>query len=326
MSSGSTDNTQPANDEQTSLFCLALDGKGATAPFDTDGAQQWIHLDYSAPDAISQLAELGIAPTVIDSLVRTDTRPRAIAFEEGVLLSLRAVNFSETSEPEDMVSLRLWIEPSRIVSLRQRRVYSIQEIRTDLESARGPRTLDDVVLAIIEHLTDRISRYVDRLNDQLDQLEQALQDGAYQGLRNTVSSIRRRAATVRRYLAPQREALETFIRIEKNTLNESQLYELREQSDRIARYVEDIDLVREQALVLQEQLLNITVEQQNARMYVLALITAVFLPITFITGVFGMNVGGLPGIEAPRGFFNVMITTLIIAGAVLALFRWRRWF
>ena len=90
--------------------------------------------------------------------------------------------------------------------------------------------------------------------------------------------------------------------------------------------MEDIDLVREQALVLQEQLLNITVEQQNARMYVLALITAVFLPITFITGVFGMNVGGLPGIEAPRGFFNVMITTLIIAGAVLALFRWRRWF
>ncbi|HAC34164.1 MAG TPA: hypothetical protein DCF45_06565, partial [Gammaproteobacteria bacterium] len=116
MSSGSTDNTQPANDEQTSLFCLALDGNGATAPFDTDGAQQWIHLDYSAPDAINQLAELGIAPTVIDSLVRTDTRPRAIAFEEGVLLSLRAVNFSETSEPEDMVSLRLWIEPSRIVS------------------------------------------------------------------------------------------------------------------------------------------------------------------------------------------------------------------
>ncbi|MBK6960662.1 MAG: hypothetical protein IPH23_05385 [Gammaproteobacteria bacterium] len=93
-----------------------------------------------------------------------------------------------------------------------------------------------------------------------------------------------------------------------------------------SRYVEDLDLVRERAMVLQEELLNRNVEQQNARMYVLAILSAIFLPITFITGLFGMNVAGLPGTRDGHAFAIVVAIMAAALAVVVALMRRKHWF
>ena len=101
---------------------------------------------------------------------------------------------------------------------------------------------------------------------------------------------------------------------------------VREQTDRIAREVEDLDLVRERSLVITEELLNRIAQEQNNRMYVLSIIAAIFLPITFITGLFGMNVAGLPGIENPAAFLLVAGAMLGVTVLTLVLLRAKRWF
>jgi zinc transporter len=131
---------------------------------------------------------------------------------------------------------------------------------------------------------------------------------------------------VRRFLAPQREALEALARQARDILGEDCIAAVREQSDRIARYVEDLDLVRERAMVLQEELLNRNVEQQNARMYVLAILSAIFLPITFITGLFGMNVAGLPGTRDAHAFGFVLAIMAAALAVAVALMRRKHWF
>ena len=89
--------------------------------------------------------------------------------------------------------------------------------------------------------------------------------------------------------------------------------------------MEDLDLVREKAVVLQEELMNLTAQQQNDRMYVLSIVAVIFLPISFVTGLFGMNVAGLPGLETPSAFFYVaMAMTVMVVGA-LAYFRFKKW-
>ncbi|HAD08328.1 MAG TPA: zinc transporter ZntB, partial [Porticoccaceae bacterium] len=136
---------------------------------------------------------------------------------------------------------------------------------------------------------------------------------------------RQKAAVVRRFLAPQRDALDNLFRHSGSLLDTDQAYAVREQSDRITRYVEDLDLMRERALVIQEELLNQIAQEQNARMYVLAVVTAVFLPVTFITGLFGMNVAGLPGTEQDISFWLVSGIMLGTGIGILAIFRMRRW-
>lgn len=309
------------------VFACALDGAGGSHPVAPQTAEpRWYHLDYSQPDTREALSGLGLSTGLIDSLTRPDSRPRTLALPGGLLVILRGVNTNAGADPEDMVSLRLWIEPERLISVRQRRLLSVQDLYEEFGGRIGPRTIAELVVRLIQRLADRIAGFVDRIEDRMEAFEEALDAGVTRDLRAGISALRRQTAKVRRFLAPQREALEGLARLARETLGEGHAAVLREQSDRIARYVEDLDLVRERAMVLQEELLNRNVEQQNARMYVLAILSAIFLPITFITGLFGMNVAGLPGTQDGHAF-AIVVAIMAAALAVVVALMWRkRWF
>lgn len=306
------------------VFTCGLDGRGGCASIEATGPR-WYHLDYSQPDAAAVLAGLGLEAPLIEALIRPDSRPRTLDLPGGTLVILRGVNTNPGADPEDMVSLRLWIEPERLISVRQYRLLSVQDLREELLAQQGPRSIPELVVRLIQRLADRIAGCVDDIEDQVEAFEEALTNGVSAELRTGISALRRQTAKVRRFLAPQREALETLARLARDRLGEVQAANLREQSDRIARYVEDLDLVRERAVVLHEELLNRNAEQQNARMYLLAIVTAIFLPITFITGLFGMNVAGLPGTEDSRAFEMVVLIMFTLLVAVVAWMRRKRW-
>jgi len=306
------------------VFTCGLDGRGGCAPLEA-ARPRWYHLDYSQPDAATVLADLGLEAPLIEALIRPDSRPRTLELPGGVLVILRGVNTNPGADPEDMVSLRLWIEPERLISVRQYRLLSVQDLREELQANQGPLSIPELAVRLIQRLADRIAGCVDDIEDQVESFEEALADGVSAELRAGISALRRQTAKVRRFLAPQREALEALARLARDRLGEVQAANLREQSDRIARYVEDLDLVRERAVVLHEELLNRNAEQQNARMYLLAIVTAIFLPITFITGLFGMNVAGLPGTEDVHAFEIVVLVMLASLVGVVVVMKRRHW-
>jgi zinc transporter len=123
-----------------------------------------------------------------------------------------------------------------------------------------------------------------------------------------------------------REALEGLARQTNDRLDPSVVFTIRDQSDRITRAVEDLDLVRERTSVLQEELLNRLAQQQNDRLYLFSIVAAVFLPISFITGLFGMNTAGLPGSEDPLAFWIVVLGMASITVGTLVYLRAKRWF
>lgn len=310
------------------VFGFALDGKGGAAALPADGSAeraQWIHLDYSEPDCARILQLAGVPDSAIDTLTRPDTRPRTLNVNGGRILLLRTINQNPGDEPEDMISLRLWWEPGRLISVRQRRIHATQELKTELEAGRGPDNLENLLFALIERTADSVSDYVDGLEEDIERFESAVDSGSPGDLRRQVSELRRHAATVRRFLAPQRDALESFSRLVRDFVDAQYALYLHEQADRFLRYVEDLDLVREKALLLQEELMNRIAQEQNARMYVLSVVAVIFLPISFVTGMFGMNLGGMPGTEHPLGFLTVSLGLLGIAAGILAWFRFRRW-
>src|SRR5690606_12814114 len=286
---------------------------GGAAALPADGSAeraQWIHLDYSEPDCARILQLAGVPDSAIDTLTRPDTRPRTLNVNGGRILLLRTINQNPGDEPEDMISLRLWWEPGRLISVRQRRIHATQELKTELEAGRGPDDLENLLFALIERTADSVSDYVDGLEEDIERFESAVDSGSPGDLRRQVSELRRHAATVRRFLAPQRDALESFSRLVRDFVDAQYALYLHEQADRFLRYVEDLDLVREKALLLQEELMNRIAQEQNARMYVLSVVAVIFLPISFVTGMFGMNLGGMPGTEHPLGFLTVSLGLL----------------
>lgn len=309
------------------VFGLDLDSKGGATNLD-DGTvgSNWIHIDYGHSSANDFLNSLGLPERIVNSLVQPDTRPRTVISKEGTLVFIRAINLSPGANPEDMVSLRMWIEEGRLITVRQRPLLSLQDIRSELLSGDGPISIPDLVISIIGRIANRISDYVNGIEDQLEDLEVATQIRHEQGTRSRISAIRREIASVRRYLAPQRDALDALYTHSITSMPEGYAYRLREQMDRMTRYLEDLDLVRERTLVLQEELMNIAMELQNSRMYALSIVALIFLPITFVTGIFGMNVAGLPGIENPDAFFMVTGVMTVISIVVIGILKFKRWF
>lgn len=308
------------------LWRFAVNASGQIAAGTEDLVFTWCHLQCDLIGASAALREIDLPPTVVEALTEHETRPRVTSLAGGTLLILRGVNKNPGSDPEDMIGIRCWFDDRRIITTRRksRALIAVRTLRERYQTEGGPGDIGNFIAELAELLADRIGEFVDTLEDNVAAEESRLLDAGYMGNRAELAEMRREAAAVRRYLAPQRDALDGLLR-ERDLLDENAAHILRQQSDRTTRYVEDLDLARERTLLMQEEQRSRLAEQQNARMYVLSLVTAIFLPLSFLTGVFGVNVDGMPGTSDPNAFLVLSGAMLGIAILLLVFMRWRRW-
>lgn len=320
--------------EPAFLFSYLLDGRGGATALDFAAVKRWtpadgkiwLHFDVADRGACRWLSEdSGIPDQAIDTLLAGETRPRSALTEQGLVLTLRGVNTNPGEDPEDMVSVRLYADGDRVISSRRRRLLSVIDISAALEAGSGPETPGQLIGMLVERLAERIGDFVDTIESRLDSAEDDVTTDSPAEFRPRLAALRRQIASVRRFLAPQRDALDRLNRQPVALFDSDDAHYLREEADRITRFIEDLDLSRERAVVLQEELLSQIAQQQNSRMYVLSVVAAVFLPLTFVTGLMGMNVGGLPGLESPFGFVASIVVMAATAAILLVYFRWKRW-
>jgi zinc transporter len=325
---------QPHDDTPLFLFSYLLGAEGQGKALDAAGVAQWtpasgnlwVHFDIANQKARQWLEDdSGLPAHAIEALLAEETRPRTLTMDEGLLIVLRGVNTNPGSNPEDMVAVRVWVEPHRIISTRRRRLLSVVDIAKSLDDGEGPENASALLVMLVDRLAERIGIFVDTIEDRLDTIEDEIGNIAPSEVRASLSPLRRQMAAVRRFLAPQRDALDRLYRQPASFITEEDLHLLREEADRIQRYLEDLELARERAIVLQEELLSDMAQQQNTRMYVLSVIAAIFLPLTFITGMLGMNVGGLPGVDSQMGFVWSAVIMVVAAVGLAVFFRWKKW-
>jgi zinc transporter len=287
----------------------------------------WLHLDYSDPELARWVREeSGVTEVVAEALLAPETRPRSLVLGDGLLVILRGVNQNPGADPEDMVSVRIWMAGDRIISSGQRKLLSIDDLCMEIEQGTGPTNQGEFLVRLGELMADRIGDVVNDVDDVADSLEDKLLTAEHHELRYALSSVRRQIVALRRYLAPQRDALARLITERSPLINDLVQMQLRELTDRMTRYIEDLDEARDRASVTHEELLNRLAELTNRRMYLLTMIAAIFLPLSFITGLLGINVGGIPGAGDRHAFLAVIGLLAVISVAQWLYFRWRKWF
>ena len=168
----------------------------------------WIHLNYNGEEAQRWLnEESGLPQVYIESLLAEETRPRVARAGDALQVTLRGVNHNPGAEPEDMVAVRLWIEARRVITSSDRRLMTIPDIRKALDEGRGPAAVADFLLALTEGLTDRMAPVILALDDELDEVEDLMLGAQSEESHTRLSEARRTALALRRYVAPQAEAM-----------------------------------------------------------------------------------------------------------------------
>ena len=280
------------------IHALLLDGKGGASAlpwrevleWTPDRGCLWLLFNFEDAEAAAWLVnESGLNDVSVSALVSDETRPRCLTRGERLLLTLRGVNLTPGAAPEDMVSIRIWTDGHKVIGTRRRRLLSTLDIVSELEAGSGPADAAELLVDWIERIVDRMNETIEDYEDQVLALEDAILGGEQDGMRSKLAQLRKRTISIRRYLSPQREALDRLSRITDSLFGTQETVELREQLNRLTLGLEDLDLVRERALVAQEEFLGLLAHEQNARMLVLSIVAALFLPLSFLTGIYGME-------------------------------------
>lgn len=287
-----------------------------------------MHLDINEASskkwADAELAFLD--PLTLDALFAEETRPRILEFDTGTLLILRGVNLNADAEPEDMVSIRLWIDSSRIISVRKRRLKAVTDLRERIEAGVGPHNAGDFITQLTSRLFERMEPVFTELDELLDDAEERVMEAADTKYRSQITDIRKQAIVFRRYIAPQRDVIAALRVSDMPWLSELHKRRLQESLDRVIRYIEDIDTIRERAQIVKDELTNALSDKMNKNLYLLSVIAAVFLPLGFLTGLLGINVGGVPGVDDPSAFWVFSgFLSVVVALQILLFKRWK-WF
>lgn len=311
-------------------FVLKFDGKGGATeverePSPDDVSFHWIHLNWEDEGAEATMADdLGIESFLITTLLAGETRPRSMSVQDGrELLILRGVNLAPGAEPEDMVSLRVLIGPDRVITLARRRLRTVDALRHMLLDGKGPATASSFLAAIIELLVDFAHPVVVELGDQIDELEDRVLEGETRGIELELGPVRQRLVKLRRYLAPQRDALARLLTEPAPWMNGKERTRIREAADQLTRQVEDLDAYRDRGKLVQEEITYRANQQLNRNAFILTAAAGVLLPLNLLTGLFGMNVGGIPGKDWPLAFGLICIICLVFVGLAVLIGRRR---
>ncbi len=286
----------------------------------------WLHLNRTKEEAERYIRhEAGLDSVVVDALLAPDTRPRVVPQGPGLIVNLRGVNFNPGADPEDMISLRLWIQKRRIITTRARRSMATRDVQERLSRGAGPKDEIDCLFELAQSLLMRVGHIVDELSDAVDALEDRVLSGDMSKVREDLAHSRKRAIAIRRHLAPQREALARLQGEKHEMLDTIDSVHFRELADETTRYVEELDSVRERASIIQDEVLNRLTERQNRNSYVLTVVAAIMLPLSFITSLFGVSVGGIPFSGDPNAFWILAGVLAALVVLEILVFRWTRW-
>ena len=286
----------------------------------------WVHFDYSSQMAKDWIRnKSGIDSVAMDALLTEETRPRTTILNDSFLIALRGVNLNPNSKPEDMVSIRLFISDNLIITTKRRNLLSVDEIIDSLKKGVGPKSSSEFLNELTYRVTSRMENVIGELEDRTDFLEESLVDFKDLKFRSELLAIRRETIILRRYLFPQKEAISKLYHDKVTWLDEYEKLELRETNDQVMRYIEELDTIKDKVALIQEDLANKLSEQMNKKMYVLSIISVIFLPLSFLTGLLGINVGGIPGAENENAFYIFVGILALIVTTQLIIFKKNRW-
>lgn len=322
------------------LWC---NGEASTLPINAiaDAVKQrrpenflWVHIHASKMEPAA-LDELGVAlpPAVTRALTAVETRPRCELIGDGVLINMRVPPVDGVGAPERgsdiLVSMRLWAENGLVLSVSYRRTKVLDPLhRLFLDgSLHDP---GDLVIALAMLGAEDIDNNVAAIGDSVDDLECAIDQTMHtreaNASRRSVTHFRTEAIAYRRFVVPQRRALDTMATLPLGWLDDNERAALREASDRYARMGEELESVRERAAVIHEELTDLRAERIDTRSLRIAVVATIFLPLTFITGLLGMNVAGIPDAQDPWAFTEVTVGCIVFAIGLYCLLMRRNGF
>ena len=287
----------------------------------------WLHFNLTDVRACDWLNNGGfLSEAAAGFLLKADSRIRLERLGPGIIGVLADLHHDFDLDPESVGVIRFVADAGLVVSGRRHPLQAVDGLRREVLAGATVGSPIALLAHLLDHLADSFETLINDLGDQVDDIEDRILAGRFHKEGAGLGQARRLMSRLRRHLNAERRELSDIMSQLPDWCGESDAAELHRAVGRLDSFGRDLDLLYERGRFLQEEIASRLGEATNRNLYVLSIVTTIFLPMTLIVGLFGINVGGMPWLASPEGFWWVVLGMLVTAVVTFLVLHWRRLF
>jgi len=288
-----------------------------------EGAVTWLHFRLANARAEHFLHASALVPESLrERILERDRRSVVEATEGGLVVVSGDLSFDHAADPGETAEMWAYATPRYLVTARTHAMHSADALRIALRDGLRVASGLELLAVLLERRSAALRRIEDEMGEEVDEIEDEILRGDIKEQRTRLGRVRRRCARVRRHFVPDRVALQRCVARPPAWLGDEDAQRMRSIAEDTGFLIDDANELYERAKLLQEELASRLAEKTSDRLYVLSILSAVLLPMTLVTGIFGMNIAGLPLTKGEGSFWWSML--LILAAGGLTLWTLRR--
>ena len=294
------------------------------------GATTWVNID--GIHDVATIEQVGrtfdIHPLTLEDILNTTLRPKVEAFENYLFVVMKIIRYQEDADRIVSEQISLILGKNVLLSFQEVAGDVFDPVRERIRKGGGrirSTGCDYLAYALIDTLVDNYFLVLDKLGDRLETLEASIDDTPDSATLETIHAIRRELISLRRQVWPLREIISRFTKADLTFISENTALYMRDVYDHTIQTIDTIESFRDTLSGLQDLYLSIISNRMNEVMKVLTIIATIFIPLTFIAGVYGMNFRHMPELEWRWGYAAVWLVMIVAGGLMVLAFRRKKW-
>lgn len=270
----------------------------------------------------------GLNSLALEDLLNTDHRPKAENFGESLLVILKILSFDEKAGRLASEQVSIALTSNAVLSIQEQPGDVFDGVRERLRAPHGrhrQRGADYLAYSLIDSVVDSYFPVLEQLGEVLVDIEEELADRPQRATLQRIHALKRDLMVVRKAVWPLREVVSGLEREGSELIDERTLPFLRDLYEHLVQIIDTVEIYRDSVSGLLDLYLSVVSQRTNEIMKVLTVVATIFIPLTFMVGVYGMNFDYMPELHWRWGYPALWLLMLACVAGMFLTFRWRRW-
>ena len=298
--------------------------------FKTTPTVTWINIDgLHDVDIIEKIGgQYDFHPLVLEDILHTGQRPKFEDYEKYIYIVLMMLSFDDENQTVQSEQVSMVLGKNYVISFQENVGDVFEQIRDRIRNAKGrirKMGADYLMYAILDAIVDNYFSILEKLGEKIEFLEEELVSNPTEKTLQQIHNLKREMIHLRKSVWPLRELISTFERSESELIEESTEAYLRDVYDHTIQVIDTVESFRDMITGMVDLYLSSVSNRMNEVMKVLTIIATIFIPLTFIAGIYGMNFEYMPELKWKFGYFGVWLIMLVITGGMFYYFRKKKW-
>lgn len=295
-----------------------------------DSLMQWYEIrGLHNTELIREIGSIfNVHPLVLEDVADTNQRPKFEEFESGNFITFRTVKYDSKNIDIDGQQVSIFFGKGFLVSFQEDEENLFEEIRNRIRNKSGrirKRDSDYLAYTLIDAVVDRYFTILDEVDTFIENTEFEINKSPRPEIKGKIHDMRMDMLSVRKSILPLREAIGKFVKSESAFLDKKTIPFLQDVHDHVISVYEVVESQRDNLVSLQDLYMSEVSFKMNQVMQLLTVVTTIFIPLSFLTGLYGMNFVNIPELQNPNGYHILLIVMFVIAVILLILFKRKHW-